>query len=307
MQEYRQIGKDLAAKLQGVTDEAKIKQLCNKVYDYISGTTDKPGTFKNRMVAVRNELKAIFPDTDAKEHEYQHFVNYGKGNIPRYEHLAFKYLPTAEKKEADHQLEQPLETEQLIEKQLIKQPIKQVKKQPEVQANQTYTLEDMKIEQLNLDAETQQVVEDAIAHSGMSLAEFIRKACQVYAKTVTGKLNLAKEDLSAVSTSDLLSENYKTHPGRAEELTRRAIYALEVHNNNCTERKEKWHINQTAIQTLTGSKPATIKKILESYQIRLDDHNTKHDLNPYDNRKAWIKIDEAINLIELVPDGLNVV
>ncbi len=75
----------------------------------------------------------------------------------------------------------------------------------------------------------------------------------------------------------------------------------------CTERKQKWHINQIAIQTLTGSKPVTIKRILENYQTRLDDHNAKHELNPYDNRKPGIKIDEAINLVDLVPDGLNVV
>jgi len=31
-----------------------------------------------------------------------------------------------------------------------------------------------------------------------------------------------------MSTAQLLSEKYKTHPGRADELTRRAIYALKL-------------------------------------------------------------------------------
>jgi len=66
-------------------------------------------------------------------------------------------------------------------------------------------------------------------------------------------------------------------------------------------------ITQTAIQSLTGSKPATIKAILERYQGRLDDHNIKYELNPYDNRKPGRKIDDEINLAALVPDGTSVV
>jgi hypothetical protein len=90
------------------------------------------------------------------------------------------------------------------------------------------TLEDMKIEQLNLDAETQSMVENAIAYSGISLANFIRRACQVYARTITGKVKLADEDLSAVATADLLSDKYKTHPARTDELTRRSIYGVAI-------------------------------------------------------------------------------
>jgi hypothetical protein len=164
----------------------------------------------------------------------------------------------------------------------------------------------MNISQLQLDADTQQMVEAAIAHSGIKLADFVRRACQVYAKTITGKVKQFSEDLTAVSTEELKSDSYKTHPGRADELARRAIYALEMHNNTCTEKSQKWMITQTAIQSLTGSKPATIKAILENYKTRLDDHNAKHDLNPYDNRKGGgRKIELEIDLAALVPDGLN--
>lgn len=67
-----------------------------------------------------------------------------------------------------------------------------------------------------------------------------------------------------ILTEELKSHSYKTHPGRADKLARRAIYALEMHNNNSTEKGSKWHINQTAIQCLTGSKAATIKEILQT-------------------------------------------
>lgn len=61
-----------------------------------------------------------------------------------------------------------------------------------------------------------------------------------------------------IPTEELKSDSYKTHLGRADKLARRAIYALEMHNNNSR------YINQTAIQCLTGSKPATIKEILQT-------------------------------------------
>jgi len=165
----------------------------------------------------------------------------------------------------------------------------------------------MNISQMLLDAETEELVENTIEQAGMSLADFVRRACQVYAKTLVGKAKQFSEDLTAVPTKDLKSDSYKTHPGRADELARRAIYALEMHNNTCTEKSQKWMITQTAIQSLTGSKPATIKAILEKYKTRLDDHNAKHELNAYDNRKGGGRqIDLEIDLVALVPDGLNV-
>ncbi|MBD2667391.1 hypothetical protein [Richelia sinica] len=168
------------------------------------------------------------------------------------------------------------------------------------------TLESMNIEALQLDSETRQMVEGALAYSGKSLAEFIQQACKVYAKTIVGKVSNYESDLSAVPTTELLSSTkYKTHPGRADELARRAIVALENHNNNCTEKHQKWMITQTAIQSLIGSKPATVKAILEGYKTRLDDHNSKHELSPYDNRKPGKRIEDVIDLAALVPDGID--
>ncbi|WP_414552529.1 hypothetical protein [Anabaena sp. CCY 0017] len=39
-------------------------------------------------------------------------------------------------------------------------------------------------------------------------------------------------------------------------------------------------------------------------QQRLDDHNAKHDLNPYENRKPGQKLTEVIDLAALVPSGV---
>jgi hypothetical protein len=309
MSKWEQVGQELAQKLQGIKSESKIQKLTVAVVDQIREYYEEPNSRKTPLSKVRKAVLTAFPDTETQEHPWQYFTNKGKGNIERYQHLALKYL-TLSTEEWDTVGDEA--RQQWKAQQQAKELEQKSEQQPEQLTEPTQpvqtTLDDMNISQLQLDAETQQMVESAIAHSGTSLADFVRKACQVYAKTVTGKHGQYESDLTAVPTEELLtSTTYKTHPGRAEELTKRAIYALETHNNNCTEKSQKWMITQTAIQSLTGSKPATIKAILKKYKTRLDDHNNKHGLNSYDNRKPGRKIDDEIDLAALVPDGLDIV
>ena len=165
----------------------------------------------------------------------------------------------------------------------------------------------MQIETLKLDADTQQKVQDALDYSGMSLADFIQKACTIYATTLTGKAKQFDSDLSGVDTQELLSAKYKTHPGRAREMVKRAIQAIKIHNSEIvSETGDRWHINQTAIQSLTGSKPQTVKEILTDYQDDIDSHNANYELTPYLNRKAdKRKIEDVIDVATLVPNGIE--
>ncbi len=199
------------------------------------------------------------------------------------------------------------------------------------------TLESMKIETLQLDTDTQQKVQDILSHSGLSLAEFIQKvctvyvntltdkvqdaldysgmsladfiqkACTIYATTLTGKAKQFDSDLSEVETQELLSAKYKTHPGRAREMVKRAIQAIKIHNSEIvSETGDRWHINQTAIQSLTGSKPQTVKEILTDYQDDITSHNANYELTPYLNRKAdKRKIEDVIDVVALVPNGIE--
>lgn len=289
------LGAIAAEKLVGVKDEQAIREITLKYWEPIRTAITSDNSIKRPRTAFAKAINEKFPDSNKSKPGY--YRTKSRGKQPHWEHLALWYATTNRQRwnvigdeareayKAGFELPAPQQSEITV----------------------TQSLETMNIAQLELDAQTQADVTAAIAHSGMSLPEFIKKACEVYAKTIVGKLKQAEEDLRAVPTEELMSEKYKTHPGRAEELTRRAIYALETHNNRSTELNQKWHINQSAIQTLTGSKPATIKKILENYQTRIDDHNAKHQLNPYTNRKSSIKIDQDINLAELVPDGIDVV
>lgn len=303
MAKWDEVGQELVKKLGSVKKESTIQKLAVAVVDRIREYYQEPNSRKNPLSKVRKAVLAAYPDTETQEHPWQYFTNKGKGNIERYQHLALKYLTlsTEEWDAVGDEARQQWKAQQQTEKSELQQEIEAVES-----TEKQIILDDMNISQLQLDADTQAVVEAALAHSGITLADFVRRACQVYAKTITGKVKQFSEDLTAVSTEELKSDTYKTHPGRAEELTRRAIYALEIHNNNCTEKSQKWMITQTAIQSLTGSKPATIKAILEQYQTRLDDHNAKHELNAYDNRKGnGRKIELEIDLAALVPDGLN--
>jgi hypothetical protein len=167
----------------------------------------------------------------------------------------------------------------------------------------------MTIEQLNLDSETQQTLEEALNHSGMDLEDFIKQAIKVYARTIKGKAEQRSMDLANVSTEELLNDSkWKTQPGRAEELTKRAIAAIVKYNTEvATENADRWKITQSAIASLTGSRPQAVGEILKQYQTMVDDHNSKPEyaFTDYSNRKPGKKITDVINLAQLIPNGID--
>lgn len=289
---WEQVGKDLVTQLQGVTDEMTIKELTQNIVTEIKQTYSEINSRRAPLTAIRKVVLAAFPDTKKQQYDYQYFTNSGKGKIPRYQHLALKYL-TLSKEEWDELREEPKQ----------KYSDKPTENKPQVK--QKITLQDMNIETLELDADTQAIVRNALEHSGISLAEFIQKACTVYATTLVGKFKQFESDLSSVSTAELLTAKYKTHPGRAREMVIRAIQAIKIFNGNEPEPTNRWMITQTAIQSLTGSKPATVKEILPDYQMDIDDYNTSCNFSsPYINRKPGKRIEDVINVAELVPEGI---
>ena len=106
-----------------------------------------------------------------------------------------------------------------------------------------------------------------------------------------------------IPTEELKSDSYKTYPGRADKLARRAIYTREMHNNNSTEKSTSGIL----IRLLSNvSQVASLPQLKKFY--RLDDHNAKHDLNPYDNRQGNDrKIDLEIDLVALVQNGQEMI
>ena len=285
--QWEKIGQELAQSLQGIEDEQAIRMLCEDVVNKINETYTTDNSKKNPLSTIRKAVLASFPNTSTKEHNAQYFTESGKGNIKRYQHLALKYL-TFSKEFWDNQGN---EARQEYNLQQIKPSVK-----------------NMTIEALELDTKTQEIVEQALSSSGKSLEDFIKQACRIYANTLVGKAKQLDSDLANVPTDELLNnKSYSTSSARPKELVKRAIKAIQIYNDEiATQKAERWMITQTAIQALTGSKPATVKLLLADYQTLIDDHNAKHNLTPYDNRKSnGVRITDIIKIHELVSFGME--
>lgn len=334
------LGTQAAKELQGITEEIEIREITLKYWQVIIEAVPNSNARKRPRTKFVTAIEDKFPISNTFKPGYYR-TKTGKGKTDRWEHLALWYatnstdekriegeiigeearaeyrkkLPTLPKKPVEQAIEQAIEQPQPTqspEAEQVEQP-----EQPEQPQLTKLKLKDMTLEHLELDTETQEIVSNALAHSGMDLANFIKQACTVYAKTLEGKAKQHDADLSTVPTKELLNvsqvvdgkevrSRYFTHPKRAEELVKRAIAAIQNHNINSPEKEQRWMITQTALQALTGSRPATIKNLLEQYKELIDTHNQKYELNPYDNRKGSDrKIENEINLIELVPDGLD--
>jgi len=283
-------GREIATLLDGMTDEVSIKVLGLRTIQEIKNA-ETPDKRTNALKMINREILKKFPRRDSQTECYYHDLG-GKADLPKWRHLIFKYL-TLDSADWDAVRVEELPTEQPVD-QSTEQTIT--------------TLKDMTIEQLGLDADTQQTLETALEQSGMALSDFIKQAVRVYAKTITGKTKKHSEDLSTVPTDKLLNDpTYSTHPGRAEELTKRAIKAIKYYNANiATEKADRWCITQSAIASLTGSRATTVGKVLEQFKDDIDSHNQTYDLDNYSNRKRGKpSIEETIKLAELTPDGLD--
>ena len=289
-------GNSLVSDLSGVTQESDIESLALEVVnEIIRAYPDKVNSRKIPLTTVRKIVLSTYPDTPEQIGEYQYFTKSGKGNVPRYQHLALKHL-TLPKEDWDS-----LGDEKRDEYLGVRTETETIK---------LLTINDMNIEQLELDTDTQNSVITALNTSGKSLSEFIKQACKVYANTINGKHKNAELNLSTVLTSELLDSEvaqYKTHPKKIEELTKRAIKAITMHNDNCTEINQKWFLSATAINGLTGSRIQAVTEILNNYRELINTHNNKHGLTPYINRGTKRRIEDDINLISLVPDGMTLI
>lgn len=305
--DWRKTGKDLAEKLDGITDEAKIKGI-------ISALSIDPNN-KHAIEILRKQIKAKFPTVEASKNMPSGYYLTDTGALKkgetrkdyeRYEHLALKFLNKSFFK---------AETSETSGKHPQKAPEKPAKPtkidQPTLT---TKMLETAIIDAFELDEETKQILELALTHSGLDLAEFMQKAIKTYANTITGKIRRLEEDsLENISTEELLNNpKYSTYPGRAEEMVRRAINAIKIYNSEvATEPKQRWIITQSLLSELTGSRGSVVQSAMKKYADDIESHHEKYPeffnddgtLKQYFNRKRGVEIKQEIDLIKLVPNG----
>jgi len=294
------------SKLINVTDEPTIKTITTETWLELEKLVPNTNTFRRTRKQFRDAVELAFPCSDKSKPGY-YFTNAGKGKDGRYEHLALWYATTSKERwEVASDAARAQYFKQLPSlPQPEPQPEPQLEPQPEPQ---TFDIENMTIENLTLDAETQQIVRDAIAQSGMSLPEFLQQACRVYAKTITGKTRKHSEDLAAIESESLRYDKaYSTHPGRAEELVKRAIRAIKINNELATELSQKWVITQSLLADMTGAKAVAVKNAMGKYP-EINDYNkalVDAGATTLLNRKGEIKESFCIEWLEIVKSGID--
>ncbi|MFB2838731.1 hypothetical protein, partial [Floridanema evergladense] len=91
LHDWSKLGQKLAQKLDGITDEAKIKELVINTVNQITEAGVNP---RRPLDTVRKEIRAKFPTvpaTEAKPEGY-YYTDSSKGRVKRFEHLALWYL-----------------------------------------------------------------------------------------------------------------------------------------------------------------------------------------------------------------------
>jgi hypothetical protein len=311
-------------------NEKTIREIIIYSWQELEKLVPNENSFRKIRKEFRDALKAAFPSRDTTKAKPKGYYRTSAGQTAveggdRYEHLSLWYATTNKQRwniigdiartkyftnlpklpnneQSPEQVQPPIKTVE----QSIEQPVEQPTQAP-------LTLEAITLEDLKLDPETAKTVTAALAHSHMSLSDFLQQACKVYAKTVMGRVAQENDDLSIVPTEELKeASKYNTHPGRATELVRRAIKAIKIHNAAATELAYKWAITQTLLQELTGSRPGKVKEILQQFASDIENYNAqlKADYGLDDTKLKYLnRKDKSIqkpDLVTLVPDGLDI-
>ncbi|WP_201374553.1 protelomerase family protein [Ktedonobacter robiniae] len=151
------------------------------------------------------------------------------------------------------------------------------------------------LEQLHLSAETQAVLQEAIALTGAPdlfsylLEVGVRDARQLCRQARRGE----RERYGALPTSKLVGMKV---PEAGHERYRRAVYTL-MQWNKTHGPLEQWSITTLSIQKLVGGRKEAINTYLEAYHEEIAEHHRKLDIKPSYNRKAE-PITEMITIAE---------
>jgi hypothetical protein len=313
----------LLEKLEGVNKEEDVRAICKAIFDSLF----EEKVVRRSLDTLRKSVKEKYPEKppNGNKPDGYYLTNTGKGKRLRYEHLALWYLSDPGDKISHFEVIGDAARKEYWNS-LSK--IEELQGEPtECSATETNENkpkeESMSIEKvLEMDAEMSEIATAAMEQLNISLEEFAKRAFKYYALSVTGKAQQKRqqeaEDLAEVPTKDLIDEEsqnykkYRSHPKRAEELTKRAIRAIKAYNETQGESAAKWAITPSIIHELIGSKPASIKEILatipdiKGYHFALfGDEEPSHTQNRKKDKFSGkpYKIGEVIDLAALVPDG----
>jgi hypothetical protein len=106
----------------------------------------------------------------------------------------------------------------------------------------------------------------------------------------------AGKDFATMATSQLTRVK---HPGATQERIKRAIAAIVAYNDNAQSPNDRWYINATVVQQLSGARFPIIQAYFAEHQADIDAENAEYELNARYNHKP---IEGGIKAVITVPE-----
>ncbi|NEP57775.1 MAG: hypothetical protein F6K31_12255 [Symploca sp. SIO2G7] len=270
-------------------DEKQIKVACLQIKQAVLDSyPDTPNSRRNPMSSIRKSVRDKYPAQSGKSpHEGvpfpYYFTDTGKGSVERWEHLAIKYLVE------DWNLKDDLEKPDTItpEPSTDKQSVNITP----VPMNETSI--DI-FSEVGLEGEELTAVKQALGDA--DIKEWVKLALLQRAKAINALHERLNEDLSMVSSEELMNDNkYRTNPNASRELASRAVRAIKDWNYNQPE--HKWCITNKLISELTGVTPKAIAKVVEGMGI--EDYNQMMGLTPVVNRQIKAAVGSIKDVVSI--------
>lgn len=268
------------------TEEKHIRSACEEIKSAV--VDSYPITSKSRrnpMAEIREAIRGRFPAQGGKSEQESapfpyFFTNSGKGSIPRWEHLAIKYLREEwnEKPEVESEVEPASDNLEVVKQ----EEISMVKTDLDI------------ISQVGLSPEEMESVKQAIGDT--DVREWVKQAMLQRANTINSLRDRLEEDLSMVPSQTLMEDKkYRTNPVACRALTSRAVRAIKAFNAQSPE--HRWCITNKLISELTGNTVKAIAKAVEGMDI--DSYNQAMDLQPVHNRLTKAAIGDIKEVVSI--------
>lgn len=288
--------------IEQASTEQEIAAACCKIKSAVIARYPKENSRRRPMSEIRKAVRERFPALGGKtEHEATPFpyfwTNRGKGNVSRWEHLAIKYLSEEWNTKAVDQAVDPAEIPAI-------EAVKPVAITVSTEATEvietkgTDSPRQSLVTTLGLSEKELEGVQNAIANSGLSEVEWLKKAILGRAKQQAAIRKWQGDELATISSDKLMYDKYyRTNPNVCRELTSRAVKAIKDWNYQNPD--NKLCVTNALISELTGNVPKAIAKVTQA--MDLESYNHSHQLTSVKNRlvKQRLGIDSFTRIISV--------
>jgi hypothetical protein len=279
------------------TEEKHIRAACEEIKDaVVASYPHTPNSRRKPMAEIREAIRGRFPAQEGKSEQEKapfpyYFTCSGKGNVPRWEHVAIKYLREDWNPQEDWSDVEPA-SDSDPQKVAIPAESPIVNPETELDILSYVGLSDKELE------DVRQAIGDA------DVREWAKQAILQRANAINALQKRLNEDLSMVSSEELMNEKkYRTNTNATLELVKRAVRVIKDWNYNHPD--QKWCITNKLISEVTKSvdrddKGVTVKAIAKAVEgMDLKSYNENADLEPVVNRTLKGSLGEPSTLMSI--------